>query len=57
MTAFTRLAVATGVALLCSVAISAQGAKGNYKGLEITVTGVERASNVGHAVMNPQNTC
>ncbi len=49
----TRTVVATGIALLLSasafhLAVSAQGAKpANYKGLEITVTGVERAMNVG----------
>jgi hypothetical protein len=51
MNVVTRVSVATGVALLLSAAafqsLSAQGAKANYKGLEITVTGVERAMNVG----------
>ncbi len=51
MNVVTRASVATGIALLLSVGalplgLSAQGAKANYKGLEITVTGVERAMNV-----------
>ena len=52
MNVVTRISVAAGVALLLSAggfsfSLSAQGAKpSNYKGLEITVTGVERAMNV-----------
>jgi hypothetical protein len=51
MNAMTRTVVTTGIALLLSAAafhltLTAQGAKGTYKGLEITVTGVERAMNV-----------
>jgi hypothetical protein len=51
MNAMTRTVVATGIALLVSASaahltLSAQGAKGSYKGLEITITGVERAMNV-----------
>lgn len=52
MNVVTRVSVASGIALLLSAAafqsLSAQGAKpASYKGLEITVTGVERAMNVG----------
>jgi hypothetical protein len=51
MNAMTRTVVATGIALVLSASafhlgLSAQGAKATYKGLEITVTGVERAMNV-----------
>jgi hypothetical protein len=52
MNAMTRTVVATGIALFLSASafhfsLAAQGAKpANYKGLEITVTGVERAMNV-----------
>jgi hypothetical protein len=51
MNAMTRTVVATGIALLLSpgsfhFTVSAQGGKANYKGLEITVTGVERVMNV-----------
>ena len=51
MNAVTRMVVASGIALLFSIAAlqspSAQGGKpANYKGLQITVAGVERAMNV-----------
>ena len=51
MNVVTQVSVASGIALLLSAAAfqstSAQSAKpANYKGLEITVTGVERAMNV-----------
>ena len=52
MNAMTRTVVTTGIALVLSASafhlgLSAQAGKANYKGLEITVTGVERAMNVG----------
>jgi hypothetical protein len=51
MNAMTRTIVTTGIALSLSLGaahltLTAQGAKASYKGLEITVTGVERAMNV-----------
>src|SRR5262245_46188674 len=52
MNVVTRASVAAGIALLLSAgafhfSVSAQGAKpADYKGLQITVTGVERAMNV-----------
>ena len=51
MNVVTQVSVASGIALLLSAAAfqstAAQSAKpANYKGLQITVTGVERATNV-----------